>query len=138
MIEFQLLGWSIPQWEAAKEWSLENLWVIPATPPADIDIVVVGLTFTQAVELQAFWNEQGFDAPRRNYRKRPVIEASTEELIFELIKRNDLQPAPVKTERHGVHYGVDMAIGPDHTCSLTVDRDGFVALNDRIAETNEL
>jgi len=74
----------------------------------------------------------------RNYRNVLVKEATSEELLFELLKRNGVQKAPVKIEFGSEHNVSTIGIGNDHIADIYVDVDDLKVLDTMIAESNFL
>jgi len=72
----------------------------------------------------------------RDYRRLKVHEATEEELLFELLSRSVLSPAPIKKQFHTPHHEVVFGIGNDDTACLQLDVDSFQVLKKRIAESN--
>jgi len=51
---------------------------------------------------------------------KKICDATDEELLMALMKRNELHVAPARTERFGLHYASIVGIGNDHTAFITV------------------
>ena len=45
-----------------------------------------------------------------------------------LLMNNNIGDAPHKTQRHGKHYEVIIAIGENHTATLTLDEEAYFEL----------
>jgi len=73
----------------------------------------------------------------RNYRTKFVQDVSSEELLFELIKRNKLDIAPLKTEYHGEWLQANIAIGPDSAASIMLDGESYEKLMEVAVTWNE-
>ena len=56
---------------------------------------------------------------------------TNEQLILELIKRNGISNAPIRTIRYGDHYQSIIAIDKDHSAHLTLTDDDFSALKNK-------
>jgi hypothetical protein len=75
---------------------------------------------------------------KRNYRKLKTKDATSEELIFELIKRNTIQDAGRSIEFHTPHEIVSIRIGDDHTADIIIDAEAKKELDRLIANHNNL
>jgi len=75
---------------------------------------------------------------KRNYRNSPVKDVTSEELLFELIKRGTPQNAPVKIQFSTPHKTVTVVIGNDHTGEIIIDIKSLKELNKLIAMHNDL
>ena len=53
---------------------------------------------------------------------------SDEELLLELIRRNDLRPAPTTTGRNKDHSEIIVGIGQNHVASIVMENDAYAAL----------
>ena len=60
---------------------------------------------------------------------------SDERLLWELICRNAVGAAPVRTTRETPHVEALIAIGPDHTAHVTMDGEAFAELSNRLGGT---
>jgi hypothetical protein len=52
--------------------------------------------------------------------QKKICDATDEELLMALIKRNELQVAPSETKRYGLHWASVIGIGNDHTAFITL------------------
>ena len=62
------------------------------------------------------------------YRNKPVSEASSEQLLFELITRSGTHAAPIKTVRNVPHTECLVGIGVDETATITMAYEGKTEL----------
>lgn len=74
----------------------------------------------------------------RNYKELSVSNVTNEELLFELISRNTLRPAPVKKSFGTDHHEIVIGIGNDNVAWMQIDVDSFETLKTRIKENNQI
>ena len=74
----------------------------------------------------------------KNYRNHPVKKASVEELLFELLKRNQAIGSPAKIRFCVPHYDATIGIGDDYTASIYVSNEAIGVLSRMITEKNDL
>lgn len=72
----------------------------------------------------------------RNYRTVNVKDATDQELVFELLKRNVIHDAPVKVENCCPTSMVTIGIGPDHTVDIMIHDDDLYVLGSMVSERN--
>lgn len=56
-------------------------------------------------------------------------QATDQELLRELLSRQELRPGPLKTTYESPHKSATIAIGPDHTVSINICVDALDELN---------
>lgn len=71
------------------------------------------------------------------YKNKLVKEAYTEELLFELIERISMKPAPWKKQLAGDWKEGVVGIGNDHTASVLIFAEDKEALCNMIVELNK-
>jgi hypothetical protein len=64
------------------------------------------------------------------YRGKPVSEATSEQLLFELINRNGVDAAPTKTVRNTPHVECLVGIGNNETAFITMVKEAKSELED--------
>lgn len=67
-----------------------------------------------------------------SYQNNSVKDATDEQLLFELIQRNKLHPAPVKKTFGTAHHEVVIEIGNDDVAWLQIDADSLKILKNKI------
>jgi hypothetical protein len=72
-----------------------------------------------------------------NYKTKTVENVSSAELLFELIKRNKLDIAPLKTEYHGEWLQANVQIGVDNTASVMLTGEDYEKLMEVVSMWNE-
>ena len=72
----------------------------------------------------------------RDYKSLPVKEATDEELLLELLSRNNLSECPGKKEFYTPHTEAIIGIGNDDVAYIQLDNDSLKVLQDRVAENN--
>ena len=75
---------------------------------------------------------------KRNYREVKTKDASSEELLFELIKRNILQDSGRSIKFYTPHEVACIGIGNDHTADIIIDSEAKDELDRLIASHNDL
>lgn len=71
------------------------------------------------------------------YKNKLVKEAYTEELLFELIQRISMEPAPWKKQLAKDWKEAVVGIGSDHTASVFISAEDKEALCNMIVELNK-
>ena len=66
-------------------------------------------------------------------KMKALGEYTTEELIYYLMVKNTVLPAPVETKRYTPHVDIVLGIGKDFTASLTMDEDAWEELQEMIS-----
>ena len=80
-------------------------------------------------------NNYTYDELHFEIARRDVIrEASSEELLLELIRRSPIphHKTPPKRAFHTPHVDICVGIGKDHTADITLDVDSLVALEELV------
>jgi hypothetical protein len=72
----------------------------------------------------------------RSYESLTVKEVPDEELLFELIRRNKVLPAPVKKSFGTEHAEVVVGIGNDDVAWMQIDADSLEVLKERVKKSN--
>ena len=72
----------------------------------------------------------------RDYRSLKVHEVTKEELLWELISRHALSPAPIKKQFNTPHHEVVVGIGMDDVAYIQLDVDSFQILKSCILAGN--
>ena len=72
----------------------------------------------------------------RDYTSLPVKEATDEELLLELLSRNNLSECSRKKEFYTSHTEAIIGIGNDDVAYIQLDNDSLKVLQDRVAENN--
>ena len=72
----------------------------------------------------------------RDYTSLPVKEATDEELLLELLSRNNLSECPRKKEFYTPHTEAIIGIGDDDVAYIQLDDDSLKTLKNRIINSN--
>lgn len=63
------------------------------------------------------------------YRNKKVKDVPSEELLFELLQRNEWDVAPYKSAHHGEWISSIIGIGKDHTADIRLPKESLLKLH---------
>lgn len=69
-----------------------------------------------------------------SYRSKRVGETTQEELIFELLSRNRMNPLPVKKEFYAAGREITVAVGDDHVATIYIFDEDLKELSKRVGK----
>lgn len=68
------------------------------------------------------------------YRGKKVKDVPSEQLLFELIKREGQNEAPINTNRQGLHLESIVGIGKDNSAHIVLTDEAYSDLEQMLAE----